>query len=489
MAFPTIPTVAAGRVVTGFQADTNATRTFPSLTGLTKNAGDLLIAIIVGYQSSLTSNVYSVWGGGFTEVKDIGVASQMCLGVAYKWSNGSETGAFSVSQNGTVTGHAGFILLSIPGAHATTPPEVAAALATGTTAAADPAALTPAGWGAEDTLWISVGANGETSLTGPYTGMGLAAGPPTNYGDAVSTGESADVIGAIALAVAFRQLNASSENVGPWSSIDTSNARNVASVIAVRPAAASASGTGAPVIDEMTLAASGTVVNPVTGTGAPVIDEMTVAGAGAEGFSGTAALTIDEMTVAGSGAERFTGSAALTIDEMTVAGAGAEGFTGTGALAIDEMTVAGSGTSVGGGPPPVSGTGAPVIDEMTVAASGSEGFTGSAALTIDEMTVAAAGSEGFAGTGTLLVDEAALAAVGGMVVPVTGTGALLADEVVVAASGVVAVPVVGAGALSVDEAQVSGVAYLTVEIPIASDPLSRTKLWVPRHRSGLRAVR
>lgn len=238
MAFPTIPTAGAGRVLTTFQADATSPRTFPNLSSLTKNSGDLLIAIIACYQSSLTANIFGTWGGGFSEIRDIGVASQMCLGVAWKISDGTETGTFTVAQAGTITGHAGMILLSIPGAHGTTAPEVTSALANGTAAAADPAALNPAGWDVEDTLWIAVGANGETSLTGSYTGMGLAAGPPSNYTNAVSTGESADVIGAIALAVAFRQNAVASEDVGTWSSIDLSNARNVAAVIAVRPATA-----------------------------------------------------------------------------------------------------------------------------------------------------------------------------------------------------------------------------------------------------------
>lgn len=231
MAFPTIPTVAAGRVLTGVQADTTATRTFPSLSGLTKNSGDLLIAIVVAYQGSLTSNIWSSWGGGFTEVKDIGVATQHNVGIAYKWSTGSETGTFSATQAATITGHAAFILLSIPGAHATTPPEVSAALATGTSAAADPAALDPAGWAAEDTLWIAVRGSGETSTTGSFTGLGAA---PTNYTDSAQTGISADAVGGVEAGTSFRQLNASSEDV-PAGTTDTSNARNMAIVIAVRP--------------------------------------------------------------------------------------------------------------------------------------------------------------------------------------------------------------------------------------------------------------
>ena len=229
MAFPTIPT--GGRVVTGVQTGTSATRTFPSLTGLTKNNGDLLIAIIVGYQSSLTSAIFSAWGAGFTEIRDIGVTTQHCVGVAYKISDGTETGTFSVTQAGTVTGDSAFILLSIPGAHGTTAPEVSAALATGTAAAADPASLNPAGWDAEDTLWVSVLGNGETATGGTFTGTASA---PTNYGDYAETSISQDAVGGVQAAVSFRQLNASSEDVGAGT-VDLSNARNCAFVIAVRP--------------------------------------------------------------------------------------------------------------------------------------------------------------------------------------------------------------------------------------------------------------
>jgi hypothetical protein len=234
MAFPTIPTTGAGRLLTGFDT-TPATATFPSLSSLTKNSGDLLIAICVVYQSTAAAGaVFSGWGGGFTEFVDQrGGTTQMSIGAAYKWSDGTETGTFGVTVGATVTGHAGLILMSIPGAHLSTPPE-GGTIAVGTTSAADPGSFDPS-WGTEDTLWIAVGGNGETATGGSWTGMGLAAGPPTNYGSAVSTGESQDIVGGVAAAVAFRQLNAASEDAGPWSSIDVSNARNVALLIAVRP--------------------------------------------------------------------------------------------------------------------------------------------------------------------------------------------------------------------------------------------------------------
>lgn len=228
MAFPTIPT--GGRVITGVQANATSPRTFPNLSGLTKNPGDLLIAIIYCYQSSLTSAIFSSWGGGFTEIRDVGVASQHCVGIAYKISDGTETGTFTVAQAGTITGHAAMIVMSIPGAHASAAPEVLAALATGTAANADPGALNPS-WGADDTLWITARANGETATGGTFTGLGAA---PTNYGNAVQTGISGDVVGGIEAGVSFRQLNAASEDVGAGTA-DVSNARNASIVIAVRP--------------------------------------------------------------------------------------------------------------------------------------------------------------------------------------------------------------------------------------------------------------
>ena len=230
MGFPTIPTVGAGRVLTALEADTTATRTFPSLSSLTKNSGDLLIAIIIAYQSSTTDAQFSGWGGGFTEIHDTGTSTTLAVGVAYKFSTGSETGTFDVTQAATITGHAAMILLSIPGAHLTTPPE-AGSRASGTTSAADPGSFNPSGWDVEETLWIAVGGSGETGTGGNYDGISAA---PSNYSDYAETGISADAVGGVEGAVAFRQLRAASEDVGTFT-LDTSNARSAAVVIAVRP--------------------------------------------------------------------------------------------------------------------------------------------------------------------------------------------------------------------------------------------------------------
>lgn len=232
MAFPTIPTAAASRVLVNTQANTTATRTFPSLTGLTKNAGDLLIAICVVYQSSAAAGaVFSGWTGGFTEFLDVGGStSNMSIGAAYKWSDGTESGTIAVTQAATVVGHAAMILLSIPEAHLSTPPE-GGTIVNGTAAAANIAALNPSGWDSEDTLWIAVAGVGETGTGGAFDGLSAA---PANYNNYAETGISADAVGGVEAAVAFRQLAAASDDPGTFT-VDVSNARNSAVLLAVRP--------------------------------------------------------------------------------------------------------------------------------------------------------------------------------------------------------------------------------------------------------------
>lgn len=231
MAFPTIPTVGAGRVVTGVDTAGGGTKTFPSLTGLTKNAGDLLIALCLEGVNSTPVGEFSSWGGGFTEFADRGLspAGSPSFGCAYKFSTGSETGTFTVTTANTTSDDSAFFLLSIPGAHPSAAPE-ATLLSGGSSTSADPDELTPS-WGAADTLWIAVGLCVETGTAGSFTGMASA---PTNYTNYVDTGISADVLGGVEGAVAFRQLNAASENPGAFSN-DTSNTLAAALVIAVRP--------------------------------------------------------------------------------------------------------------------------------------------------------------------------------------------------------------------------------------------------------------
>lgn len=229
MAFPTIPTVAASRILFTLNTAGGATKTFPSLTTLAQSNGDLLIAIIVEYDGNSTNAEFSSWGGGFTEFADQAGTATMAIGAAYKFSDGTETGTFTVTTADTSANDSVMILMAIPGAHRSTPPE-AGTMVTGT--APDSGSLNPTGWGTEDTLWIVVGGSGEDATTGSFTGVATA---PTNYtASQADSGITADVVGGVEASVGFRQLNAASEDPGAWS-LDTSNARGASLLIAVRP--------------------------------------------------------------------------------------------------------------------------------------------------------------------------------------------------------------------------------------------------------------
>lgn len=221
-----IPTAGNGRLLSNVQADTSATRTFPNLSSLTAPAGDLIVAICIVYNGTATDANFSGWTGSFTEFDDEGASAAVSFGVAYKFSSGSESGTIAVTQAGTITGHAAMFLLSLSGAHDSQVPEASAHAAT-----ADPATIT-ASWGAEENLFVAVCGNGESATTGSFLGITVA---PTNYTDYADTGISADVVGGIEGAVAFRLLDAATEDPGLFT-VDTSNTRSGALTLAVRPA-------------------------------------------------------------------------------------------------------------------------------------------------------------------------------------------------------------------------------------------------------------
>ena len=84
-----------------------------------------LIAIVCIYDGNSTNAEFSAWGGGFTEFGDFATTTGVSIGVAYKFSTGSETGTFTVTSADTSTNDYACILLSISGAHASTVPAAA----------------------------------------------------------------------------------------------------------------------------------------------------------------------------------------------------------------------------------------------------------------------------------------------------------------------------------------------------------------------------
>lgn len=228
--FPPTPTVANGRLLFTLNTAGGATRTFPSLSNLLKSEGDLLVAVVVTYDGNSTNAEFSGWGGGFQEFKDQATPTTMGIGLAYKFSDGAETGTFTVTTADTSTTDSVLMIMSFPWAHDSTPPE-AGDIANGTTSGADAPSLSPS-WGAENTKWVWVGGVGETATGGSFTGITL---PPSNWITTQFSGITADVVGGVEAAVAFRELNASSADAGAAASVDTSNTRNSALLFAVRP--------------------------------------------------------------------------------------------------------------------------------------------------------------------------------------------------------------------------------------------------------------
>jgi len=297
MPFPTTPTAVASTLLQSNQPTATTTHTFPNLSNLPNTPGALLLAIIVTYLGGSTNAEFSAWGGSFTEFIDQAAnsATIQAIGAAYKLNaTGSESGTFTVTTVGST--RSVMFLMEIPGAHLTTPPE-ATAKANGTSAAADPVALDPAGWAAEDTLWIAVGVNGETSLTGSFTGITAAPANYTGYLDSGIIG--GDVIGALEGAVAFRQLNTGSENVGVWT-LDVGAAGNSALLIAIRPIppivlvpanAAQAQTSDSPtLVQHHVLVVQNATHAQVAGGGGTVVYES-VAATRADGASPTVAAT------------------------------------------------------------------------------------------------------------------------------------------------------------------------------------------------------
>jgi hypothetical protein len=239
MAFPTVPTTASGDLLSSTTSPASTTHTFPSLSSLRggagPQAGDLLLAICVQYQGGTANAEFSSWGASFSEILDDALASGTgngANGVAYKVATGSESGTFTVTSAHSFKSVQ--FLMRIPAEEwrgSGSPPEVLGSTrATGL--AADPGSLNPSGWDAEDTLWIAIAGQTETSTTGSPPTLDS---PPANFSGQLIVARVADAVGDITAGVAFRQQNAAAQDVGTWTGSNLNRGNGIATVIAVRP--------------------------------------------------------------------------------------------------------------------------------------------------------------------------------------------------------------------------------------------------------------
>lgn len=514
MTFPTIPTVADGRVAGLNQLNNTATLTGPDLNTLTgRAAGDLVIAIAGEYQSSAGADAaFTGWAGGgltWTEIRDSTGTTNNRLGVAIaRLVTGAETGAVTVTRSGTITaGHdASMILLCISGAHATTNPE-ATVMATATNAAADPVSLSPS-WGAEDTLWIGVNSNGLTSGTGSWTANNSA---PTNYTDFFGTAPAdTSTIGDFGAAVAFRQLNTASEDMGGFGQ-DTSNARSAALLIAVRPAPTATTGTASVVLPALAATAAGAVdvegsasaVLPplgasldgtvgsagITGTAAVVLPPLSATAAGSIDVKGTASVMLPAVAATAVGSIEVAGAVSATLPALGASASGIVEVAGTTTVLLPAVAASLAGTVEVTG---VSGTADVVLPAVAASTAGVVEVEGSTSVTLPALGTSAAGMVEVAGSAGIVLPavDASLAGtveiigVAGAVdavlpalsataigaVDVEGTATAALPALAVSLAGAVLLPVEGTvdvilPAMDVVIAGVGGVGPLTVSAP------------------------
>jgi hypothetical protein len=228
-AFAVFPTVA-GTAGTYAAADTSWACALPASIA----AGELILVFINA--DTLATSVS--FPGAWVELFDTDFTSGAFAG-AYLIAAGGET-SVTVTQTGGTADDAVCLAYRITGWHGTTPPEDETPANQATPTHPDPPLLTPS-WGAEDTLWIVVGASGNCENA---TDIAQFLAAPTSYGDLIqqngdSDGSPVECSSATqpSIGAATRNLNATSTNPGAFTINDT-GASNSANTIAIRPTAA-----------------------------------------------------------------------------------------------------------------------------------------------------------------------------------------------------------------------------------------------------------
>ena len=186
-------------------------------------SGDLLM---VFFDYAVISNTITFPGGWTTLTTasiENAVGSTEGLATAYRIASGSEGSSITVTTS--VSTRANHQSIRITAHDSSTAPEAVAG--TVNNATPDPPALTPTG-GAQDYLWIAVGARSRASTTADLSAA------PTNYSNLTTSANSGTGSAFSTGGIAKRQLNASSEDPGTFTSTDTT-AESCDATIAVYP--------------------------------------------------------------------------------------------------------------------------------------------------------------------------------------------------------------------------------------------------------------
>lgn len=232
VAWPGVLWAAFPQVVTNSQSSINTSATTSHNVTLPTSLvnGNLLICMVA---VDLANSVG--WPGGWTEFFEASVGTGQTIAGAWRAIDGSETSPISVSTSGGTRSAHQCYQLSGAENPATQPPQVPTA-ATGTSANPNPPALTPTG-GAKDYLWFAVAGH---EVTATPSCVGTVGSYPANYGNGVHQTSGGGVETEGRLAVARRELNASSEDPGTFTitAPDCSGMEWASTTIAVHPSGA-----------------------------------------------------------------------------------------------------------------------------------------------------------------------------------------------------------------------------------------------------------
>lgn len=238
MAFPSVTTADTQ---TG-SVTTNAT-TFPLTYPTNLQNGDLILAFISSDGNQTTPGT---WPAGWVTNNWNGGQTTNSLVIAKKVSNGAETGTFNVTGLSSEQGP--WRVIRIPAAQwegtlgtsfgnsASTDGSVTATNggSASTNANPDPPSNDPFNWAAEDTLWIAIAGNDGTPTYSGFPANYTQEDHSTSGGHSQSSGGA----GGAGMGIAYRKLNASSENPGTFTL--TGSEQWATFTIAVRPAAPAA---------------------------------------------------------------------------------------------------------------------------------------------------------------------------------------------------------------------------------------------------------
>jgi hypothetical protein len=231
VAFPTAA-LSSGATAT---EEASHTITVPAVT-----AGDRLIAVAIADQDKTFG-----WPANWTQVlawANAGTSSGISGEIYYRDIDGTEGwgagGSFVLTTSAAERIQVVIVKLDAGTFHTGSPPAPSTWRLESSSLVADPPGVDPTGWDTEDTLWIAVGATDDGTKT--------LSSYPTNYTvDQITA--SSGVSGGVVLAVATRELNASTESPGAFT-FSGSNDATMAATVAIRPAGVPA---GAGYYDEV----------------------------------------------------------------------------------------------------------------------------------------------------------------------------------------------------------------------------------------------